>query len=272
MGESYMYQGKKIGVGIVTYNRKEGLLKLFNSLPREYIDELVIVNDGEHFDEYSALECHYILNDENAGVGISKNRALSYLRERDVDHYFLIEDDVFVKRSDVFFRYIELSRLTGVQHFNFSQHGKQNVDEHGHPRVRMRCDYGAEKLFMFPFCVGAFSYYTALVLETVGLMDERFYNAMEHVEHTIAIINAGMHPPFGYFADIADSQEYIGDEGWSLTQSTITGELNYRAILTVALQYFNRKHGYLPADIPFENANKTTKILEKIHGRYGAKN
>lgn len=40
-----MYQGKKIGVGIVTYNRKDGLLKLFNSLPRECIDELVIVND-----------------------------------------------------------------------------------------------------------------------------------------------------------------------------------------------------------------------------------
>ena len=46
-------------------------------------------------------------------------------------------------------------------------------------------------------------------------MDERFYNALEHVDHTIAVIDAGMHPPFGYFADIADSQDYIGDEGWS---------------------------------------------------------
>lgn len=26
-----MYQGEKIGVGIVTYNRKDGLLKLLNS-------------------------------------------------------------------------------------------------------------------------------------------------------------------------------------------------------------------------------------------------
>jgi GT2 family glycosyltransferase len=37
-----MYQGEKIGVGIVTYNRKDGLLKLLNSLPRQCIDELVI--------------------------------------------------------------------------------------------------------------------------------------------------------------------------------------------------------------------------------------
>lgn len=118
-----MYQGEKIGVGIVTYNRKDGLLKLLNSLPRQCIDELVIINDGQHFPEYSGLDCHYILNEENLGVGCSKNRALSYLREKGVDHYFLIEDDVFVKRNDVFHRYIEMSRLTGVQHFNFSQHG-----------------------------------------------------------------------------------------------------------------------------------------------------
>ena len=44
-----MYQGEKIGVGIVTYNRKDGLLKLLNSLPRQCIDELVIINDGQHF-------------------------------------------------------------------------------------------------------------------------------------------------------------------------------------------------------------------------------
>ncbi|QLR43733.1 glycosyltransferase [Enterobacter sp. RHBSTW-00994] len=263
-----MYQGKKIGVGIVTYNRKDGLLKLFNSLPRECIDELVIVNDGEHFPEYAGLDCHYILNEENLGVGVSKNRALSYLRGRDVDHFFLIEDDVFVKRSDVFFRYIEMSRLTGVQHFNFSQHGKQNMDQQGLPRMRMRCDFGRDKLFMFPSCVGAFSYYTALSLDTVGLMDERFYNALEHVDHTIAIINAGMHPPFGYFADIPDSQDYIGDEGWSVKQSTISGELTFRAIVAVANQYFIQKHGYQTVDITIENTKKVTRILETIHSKY----
>lgn len=266
-----MYQGGKIGVGIVTYNRKDGLLKLLNSLPRQCIDELVIINDGQHFPEYSALDCHYILNEENLGVGGSKNLALSYLREKGVDHYFLIEDDLFVKRNDVFHRYIEMSRLTGVQHFNFSQHGLLNVNQQGQPLVRMRCDYAGEKLFMFPSCVGAFSYYTALALDTVGFMDERFYNALEHVDHTIAVIDAGMHPPFGYFADIADSQDYIGDEGWSTKQSTISGELTFRAIVTVALQRFKQKRGFLPADITIENTKKVTRILEKIHSKYAVK-
>lgn len=267
-----MYHGKKIGVGIVTYNRKDGLLKLVNSLPRECIDELVIVNDGKHFADYSELDCHYLLNEENKGVGVSKNRALSYLREKGVDHYFLIEDDVFVKRSNVFYRYIDMSKLTGVQHFNFSQHGLYNVDRKGNPMMRMRCDYGTDKLFMYPSCVGVFSYYSALAIDTVGLMDERYYNAMEHVDHTIAVINAGMHPPFGYFADIEDSQEYIGDENWSTKQSTISGELTFRAIIAVASAHFKEKHGYLPASIDIESVQKVTRVLENIRSKYAVLN
>ncbi|AVG37370.1 hypothetical protein MC67_22570 [Enterobacter cloacae complex sp.] len=118
---------------------------------------------------------------------------------------------------------------------------------------------------------GQFSYYTALALDTVGLMDERFYNALEHVDHTIAVIDAGMHPPFGYFADIADSQDYIGDEGWSIKQSTISGELTFRAIVTVALQRFKQKRGFVPADITIENTKKVTRMLEKIHSKYTVK-
>ncbi|WP_196297710.1 hypothetical protein [Enterobacter asburiae] len=92
-----------------------------------------------------------------------------------------------------------------------------------------------------------------------------------HVDHTIAVIDAGMHPPFGYFADIADSQDYIGDEGWSIKQSTISGELTFRAIVTVALQRFKQKRGFVPADITIENTKKVTRMLEKIHSKYTVK-
>jgi len=37
----------KIGVGIVTCNRNDFLKGLLASLPREQIDELVVVNDGK---------------------------------------------------------------------------------------------------------------------------------------------------------------------------------------------------------------------------------
>ncbi|MGR5938507.1 hypothetical protein [Enterobacter ludwigii] len=54
-------------------------------------------------------------------------------------------------------------------------------------------------------------------------------------------------------------------------QSTISGELTFRAIVTVALQRFKQKRGFLPADITIENTKKVTRILEKIHSKYAVK-
>jgi hypothetical protein len=49
------------------------------------------------------------------------------------------------------------------------------------------------------------------VLEQVGLIDERFYNAFDHVEHTYRIIKAGFHPNFWWFADVANSHDLLSD-------------------------------------------------------------
>ncbi|WP_230939867.1 hypothetical protein, partial [Enterobacter asburiae] len=54
-------------------------------------------------------------------------------------------------------------------------------------------------------------------------------------------------------------------------QSTISGELTFRAIVTVALQRFKQKRGFVPADITIENTKKVTRMLEKIHSKYTVK-
>lgn len=267
-----MIHNQKVGVGIVTYNRKEGLLKLVNSLPLHIIDEIIIVNDGEHFSDYDNFSFHYHHNEENMGVGVSKNIALRYLQSRKVEHYFLIEDDVFIKNADVFCRYIEASKVSGIQHFNFSQHGVRNIDEQGKPNPRLRINYEALDVMLFPYCVGAFCYYTAQCLDTAGLMDECFYNAMEHVDHTISIIDCGMHPPFSYFADIENSQDYIGDEGWSHQQSTINTGLNYNGLLIAALKKFYRKRGYSVSDIVLATPKVVQMQLVEIQKKYAIAN
>ncbi|GAB0061169.1 hypothetical protein IBA8401_21960 [Pseudomonas syringae] len=94
-----MINGQKVGCGIVTYNRPALLKKLYDSLPAEIIDCVVIINDGDVYPEFSAYDSEVFFNNEtNLGVGKSKNRALSRLMDAGCEHLFLIEDDIYIKK------------------------------------------------------------------------------------------------------------------------------------------------------------------------------
>lgn len=268
-----MINGKKIGVGIVTYNRPEQFKKCYASVDEcKDIDDIIIVNDG---DPYPLLinnrTTDYHKNETNLGVGKSKNIALRHLLSKGSDYIFLIEDDIYVKDTTVFEKYIEASEKTGIQHLNFSQHGLMNkVWGEGTPNPVTTLDYASANISIpiFLHCVGAFSFYTRHCLEQVGLLDERYYNACEHVDHTLAIIQAGMHPPFWRFADIQNSQDYLGDEEWSLEQSQISGKEGHDNIVSFADEIFRLKHGCTPGQIPqpsYEDLVASVKEIKKTY-------
>ncbi|KHN49252.1 glycosyltransferase family 2 protein [Pectobacterium fontis] len=267
-----MIGNKKVGVGIATYNRPEGLLKLYNSLPFDVIDEIIIVNDGDrqlHFDEIP----HLVINNEtNLGVGKTKNIALRYLLSKKCEHFFLLEDDIYIKDPAVFERYISVSKATGLQHLNFSQHGNGNKDENKKPRPNLTVSYDEFELPLYGFCVGAFSYYTKRCLDKIGLMDENYFNALEHVDHTIMVYKAGMHTSFGYCPDIPNSWDYIGDDEWSESQSTIHRRDNFNQIASVAMQYFREKHGCSPIDFMEKDQRKVIAMLKGIKAKYSRVN
>lgn len=253
----------KIGVGIITHNRPELLRKCLNSLIPAQVNEIVVVNDGKPlpFDIGNGV---LIENEVNLGVGKSKNKALKYLMEKGCDYLFLIEDDIYIKDVSVFSKYIEASKLTGIQHFNFSQHGMMNKSwPAGTPNPRIVIDYGKIKLPLYPHCVGAFSLYTRKCIDKIGIIDERYYNACEHVDHTYEIIKAGMHPPFWYFADIENSWDYLGDEEWSLEKSTISSKPNHQQMMKDADKIFVEKHGCLPLQIPLQSVSEITKFCKQ---------
>ena len=262
---------EKIGVGIITYNRPNGLKKLLDSLSSCNHIDLVIVNDGEHIDNLQGYNYHLINNDTNLGVGKSKNKALRYLYESKCEHLFLIEDDIFVKDITVFEKYIEASKISGIQHFNYSQHGIMNKswpDGKANPIIVI--DYGSIKIPLYMATVGAFSYYSRTCIEKVGYMDERYYNACEHVDHTYEIIKKGMHPPFWYNADIENSWEYLGDEPWSIEQSKISSKHDHRQIVSKADEIFFMKHGYVPRAVPFSREDEVIQSIKKIKKEYGS--
>ena len=123
----------KIGVGIITCNRPEYLSNLLRTIPITKIDTLVVVNDG---DVKNKLNLSYpgvwLQNEENLGVGKSKNKAMQYLYDKGCDYIFIIEDDMIIKDENVFDRYIQAYKKSGIHHFNYGPgspfNRKQNIN------------------------------------------------------------------------------------------------------------------------------------------------
>ena len=265
-----------IGLGVVTCDRPAGCRKALDSLPWDRLAKVVLVNDGSAeslaragIQKHNSLQI--LQNERNLGVGRSKNRALQALLAAGMDHLFLMEDDIFVKDPRVFEQYVEASRITGIQHFNFSQHGPKNKTPDGIPDPATSVDYGPLRIAHHRHCVGAFSCYSRHCLEAAGLMDEDFYNGGEHLEHTYRILRAGFHPPFWVFADVERSQELLGEETWSVSQSLIASRADQAELVRKSDVLFQEKHGRPVGRIPVAGKGELMRSLRKIQKRFGAK-
>lgn len=269
---------EKIGVGVITKDREDFFWKCWDKLESCYqiIDEYVVVNDGK---PYAVIPTIYsnpvdlIQHKKNTGVAISKNQALQHLLDKGCDHIFLIEDDMLIKDPNIFQAYINASKKSGIQHFNFSQHGFANkiINNIGEiiPNPKITIKYGETGISFYQHCVGSFSYYSRKCLDDVGLMDEQYYNACEHVDHTYEIIKKGYHPPFWWFADIENSWKYIGDDGWSMETSSICSAPDFRKNVKNSDMIFTSKHGHLPTQTPQTDFEKFCGTLKDIKAKYG---
>jgi glycosyltransferase involved in cell wall biosynthesis len=258
----------KIGVGIITCDRPDYLKKLVKSLDGISIDKLIIINDGEKQLDGDKIKIHNN-NPSKQGVGKSKNQALKYLK--DCDYIFLLEDDIVIRDKTVFEKYIEASKLSGIQHFNFAFHGVDNYLPNGQPAVRLKLDYSPTvSVCLYPNVYGAFSIYTNRCIEEVGSMDEFYYNAMEHVDHTAAIIKAGMHPPFRWFADIADSNKYIEEIDSAHSGSEIRRDQKWIENFHKAAVHFAQKFGFDVRNPYATTASKeeTISTIKQIKKQY----
>jgi GT2 family glycosyltransferase len=274
----------KIGVGIITCNRPDYLKSLLESLVpcREIINELVVVNDGEPI-EVLLFKGEYILNKTNLGVGKSKNKALSYLLDKNCDYIFLIEDDTLILDKNVFNKYIEASRLSGIQHFNygpgtpfnrsqsthFDLHNRHQLNEDSDPNPRIVIDYGPIKIALYTHIAGMFSFFTKKVLQEVGLIDEQFYNAWDHVDHTYRIIKAGYHPEFWWFADLENSHKLLGEAKNAITKSAIAKETQewFDAVYK-GREIYLQKHGHYPNQPPQVTKEEVIQTLKRLKKQY----
>ena len=260
----------KIGIGIITCNRIEFLRNCVKSIKPEWYDELIIINDGDK-PITAFYECEIINNEQNIGVCKSKNKALKELLNRGCDYIFLVEDDMKFK-GNAFDEYIKASKGTGIQHMSFAYHGpanKGNISK-GVPRPRKIIDYGDVKIALNRHSVGAVCFYTRKSLEDVGIFDEDFNkNNFEHVEHSYRLAKAGYSTPYWWWADLANSYDFIEEQACSEESTAIRRGDDWKQKIIDSAYIFQKKHGYMPAwqnAVPDTNINDIIQFLKKVKG------
>jgi len=264
----------KIGAAILTCNRVDFFKQCLASIPG--VETLIVVNDGKPYDSdvYTRNVKEVIQHSSNKCVGISKNEALRYLIQDGCQHLFLIEDDMLIKNPDVFNAYIKAAEASGIWHLNFAYHGPANFKpgQYGVKNPRQIVDYeNGIEIGLNPNSVGSFSYYLRGVIKSIGYMDERFQNAWEHVDHTYRIIKAGLHPPFWWFADLANSDEYINELASSEVNSVIRKTSEWTEGMQKGAQWYAQKHGFIPTKTPDTPPEKVLAICEDIQKKYAKK-
>lgn len=238
------------GLAVITYNRPLYLRQCIEALEScswGGATERIVVIDELPKDSYFSIVEEYgrrsgqppitFYYQPNSGVASAKNTAFKALLALGCEHIFIIEDDILMQDPQTCEKYITYAHENGLQHLNFGLHGPMNV---GQAIV-------IDGITCYPDCVGAFSYYTREVLEVVGLMDEEFKNAWEHVEHTLRIARLGYTTPFWLFADHPQGGEMLREIPGSIIKSSIRPRADWEQNIKNGMRHWVKKHGsFLP--------------------------
>jgi GT2 family glycosyltransferase len=161
----------------------------------------------------------------------------------------------------LFFR----SKLFHPKLRRISHEERHLLNENGPPDPRIVIPYSENvEIALYRHCVGAFSYYHRSVIEEVGYMDENFYNAWEHVEHTYQIAKKGLTSPFWWFADLANSENYIDNISECVKKSTIANSSSWSMNVAHGENYFKSKEGITFSEIPAPDKKAVLSILNQI--------
>ena len=274
---------ERIGVGIITCERLDYLNNLLDSIDRKIagVNQIVIIDDGLKKTIYSHPKVDFVKHtDGRIGVGRAKNMALKDLYEKGCDYIFLIEDDMRILDPTIFQQYIKASEISGIQHFNygpgspfnrkqtiknFDLYNRHLLEEETEPNPRVIIDYKDIKIALYKHVTGTCSFYTRRSIDAVGFIDENYKNAWEHVDHTYSIIKANLHPPFWWFADLANSYKLIEPQKNAIGNSSTSKNTDaWMENVRVNAEKYKVKHGHYPAQTPDTDISTVTSILKKI--------
>lgn len=255
----------KIGIAIITVDREDFFNQCVETIPDS--DELVIIHNGDEYKKFNQLKNTNIQSwSTTSNVAVNKNRALRTLIGAGCEHLFLCEDDIRFTRKDLCEYYIKTAERSGIWHLNYGAHGFYNRDDNNIPKVRATMEYGEDvKVDFYQNILGAWSYYHKNIIDKVGYMDQRYNNAMEHVDHTYEIIKKRFHPPFWWFADAYQSYNYIYDIKDNFEGSKIRHDnLKWQKNMSNAFSLYLHKHGHTPTETPQSTQQQVDESLQAL--------
>jgi glycosyltransferase involved in cell wall biosynthesis len=254
----------KIGIGIITYNRPDFFKKCFDSIPITKIDQLVVVNDGSEL-PFDLFDTQLIQHKTNKNVGESKNDAMRHLLDCGCDYIFTLEDDIIIKDDNIFENYVNTSKETGIQHFNFGYSQRENLDSNLKPVWRKIIEYKNSKIVLNQNILGAFTFYTRKALQTVGLHHKDFNKGHgDHLELTYRAYKHGLTTPFWWFADVYGSWDMIENQSNFTSDSKVRNPETIQRYFNEARQIFKKLHGLDIFEIPQLTESEVINCLKTL--------
>ena len=247
----------KIGVGVTTYNAEHYFKDLYDSLPLDRIDELVVVNGGKEY-KNKYKDAHWIQHSKNYYPSVCRNDCLRFLMERDMDYYITLEDDMVIKDPNIFDKYIEAAELSKFGYFCFVSTSWES-GEPGNRTPKLELQYSKDvTVNLYPHMCNEFTFKTKKCIEDTGLYDNKFRYIFD-VENVHRIAQAGHIPNFWWFPDVKGSDELIMNHPETETRINAGGERDRK--LGKEYDMFIKKHGTTVQGIP-----QLTKqeIIDKI--------
>jgi len=271
----------KTTVGIVTCNRPEFFLKAYESIDKDAVDSICVVNSGDKYPSYPE-GCDVTFCQKNPTVvGVAKNILLRKMREKspNAEFFFVMEDDVCIKDNAVFEKYIRTGLESGLIHgqLSFATHGGiagGNVNaETGKSNKRATVKYDKHQVDFFKHSFAAFTFFHASTFRALGLnlFNEKFLNAAEHLELHYRLQKKAMGTPFYYFADVADSFEYITDQDIDHKNSAIRNNPDFMPNFQYSWNLFKELHGKFPTSVPEIPKEQLMPWLEQLETLYAIK-
>jgi len=261
----------KIGAAIIACDRTNFTVQCIDSVlaNKQDLNELLVINDGQPWHCNKDIEIKQNVPSYQT-VGVAKNNGIKELVRRGCEHIFLIENDMILKSSAIFKKYIEAAKTTGITHLNFGYHGPANrTKDYTKPSPRYIVEYPNNiKIALNMHSVGAFSYFDKRYINEVGMHDTYFKNAWEHVELCQRGIKKGLLPAFWWFPDIEGSNDLIEEIPNSIQNSSITHTEEWTTNMKKGAEHYKKLHGWIPVHTPDTQIETVLKNLKTIYKKY----
>ena len=101
-------------------------------------------------------------------------------------------------------------------------------------------------------------------LQDIGLYDESYTNAFEHVDHSYELAKASYSTPYWWWADIENSMDYVTEQACSEDSSAIRPRSDWQSNIHKSAITFSEKHGVSPVQVSDTPVEEVINKLKKI--------